>query len=122
MSRKNFHDLLARYLEGKCSAEEKETVEHWYKMLDDDTVGFTREELSTVESRLWTKISGQLQETPAHPEASSSVYTFFAGKRSIIGWAAALAGFVLAVGLLFFNFRQKHPDFIAADKNAPGIR
>ncbi|MVN21071.1 FecR family protein [Mucilaginibacter arboris] len=117
MSRKNFHDLLARYLEGKCTAEENETVEQWYKMLDDEKVGFTREELSSVENRLWTKISSQFKEIPDQPEATLPVYQFFAGKRSMVGRAAALAGFVVAISMLFFYSKQKNPDFNVAVKN-----
>jgi len=117
MSRKNFHDLLARYLEGKCSAEEKETVEQWYKMLDDESMDFTKAELLSVESRLWTKISDQVQEIPDRAKTTSPVYQFFAGKRSMLSWAAALAGFVIAAGLLFFKFHPKNPDFNLAGKD-----
>ena len=121
MSRKNFHDLLSRYLEGNCNPEEKETVERWYKMLDDETLGFTKEGLSTVESRLWTKISGQLSEVPDQ-SASSVKHNFFTDKRSTLSWAAAVAGFTVAVGLLFFYPKQKKPDFNIVLKNETTIQ
>lgn len=120
MSRKNFHDLLSKYLEGSCNTEEKETVERWYKMLDDETFGFTREELSVVESRLWRKISGQLKEIPDQEEPVSSTQQFFIGKRSMLSWAAVLAGF--AVAMLFFYPKQKTPDFEVAVKDESTIQ
>ncbi len=122
MSRKNFHDLLTRYLEGNCNLEEKETVERWYKMLDDETLGFTREELSVVESKLWTKISRQLKEIPDREEPVSSIQHFFTGKRSMLLWAAVLAGFAVAVGLLFFYPKQKTPDFNVAVKDEATVQ
>ncbi len=120
MSRKNFHDLLSRYLEGNCNPEEKETVERWYKMLDDETLGFTKEELSMVENKLWTKINDQLSEIP-DPQTSSLKHNFLTDKRSKL-WAAAVSGFTVAVGLLFFYPKQKKPDFNVAVKDEATVQ
>lgn len=109
MSRQNFHDLLARYLEGNCTAEEKETVEHWYKMLDDETVSLSSKELSFVENRLWTKINDELNEVP-DPAKTLAIDLFYTDKRSMLSYAAAIAVFI-AVGLLLFYNQQKVPDF-----------
>lgn len=122
MSRKNFHDLLARYLEGNCTAEEKETVEQWYKMLDNDEDSFTNADLSNVENRIWAKISGQITAKSEQPETTSVSYPFYADKRSMLTWAALLTGFVIAVGFLFFYPKQKKPDFNVAINNAEVIR
>ncbi|MGI4750762.1 MAG: FecR family protein [Janthinobacterium lividum] len=109
MSRQNFHDLLTRYLEGNCTAEEKETVEHWYKMLDDETVSLSSKELSFVENRLWTKINFELNEVP-DPAKTLAIRPFYTNKRSILAWAAVLTVFI-TIGLLLFYNQQKTPDF-----------
>lgn len=122
MSRKNFHDLLARYLEGKCNPEEKETVEQWYKMLDDESVEFKKEELPAIENRLWTKINQQLKPIPEREETPRFNYQILGGKRSMLFKAAMLVGFALAFGFLFFYSKQKRPDFNVAFKEEQTIR
>jgi transmembrane sensor len=118
MSRKNFHGLLTRYLEGNCNLEEKETVEHWYKMLDDYSIDLSKDELLAVENKLWNKINNHLQEIPNQPEITSFNHHFFAGKRSIFSKAAMLIGFALITGLLFFYQKRKNPDFNVAAVNS----
>jgi transmembrane sensor len=117
MSRKNFHDLLTRYLEGNCNFEEKETVEHWYKMLDDHSIDLSKDELLAVENKLWNKINNHLQEIPDQSKNTSVKHQFFAGKRSMFLKAAILIGFALITGLLFFYQKQKNPDFNIAAVN-----
>lgn len=110
MSRQNLHDLLARYLEGNCTAEEKETVAHWYKMLDDETISLNSRELSSVENRLWAKISQELKVVSDTAETPVLRSQFYADKRSMLFWAAAIAVFMAVSFLLFYN-QQKTPDF-----------
>ncbi len=121
MSRKNFHNLLERYLKGNCTAAEKETVEAWYKMLDEDFANPSKQELQALENRLWTKVSSKLNQNVDPPKANKSIYQLFAGKRSIVLRAAALAILVLSVGFLLFNPKQKKPDFKLALKSSDTI-
>ncbi len=52
MGREAFNDLLKRYLEGKCTEEEKKVVEQWYSMLDDnDLPDIHNAELSALAKR-----------------------------------------------------------------------
>jgi transmembrane sensor len=57
MNRKAFHQLLQRYIDGKCSVEEKRLIDQWYELLDgEDEFEFKDEEIEEIEERLWKKI------------------------------------------------------------------
>lgn len=57
MSRKTFHNLLERYLKGKCSPEEQEIVRKWYDLLDSEQdLALNDADFEELEVRLWDKI------------------------------------------------------------------
>ncbi|WP_025761224.1 FecR family protein [Dyadobacter tibetensis] len=56
MDRKNFAELLSRYLAGKASATEKKVVEQWYALLEEDPRKLQEEEWVALEKRLWSKL------------------------------------------------------------------
>ena len=61
MSRKEFGQLLQKYLRGECTPEEKIFVEHWYGLLETDPGESGQEvDLSTVEGRLWNQIQRKM--------------------------------------------------------------
>jgi transmembrane sensor len=61
MSRKEFGQLLEKYLRGECTPEEKTFVEHWYGLLETNPDESGQEaDLSTVESRLWNQIQQKM--------------------------------------------------------------
>ncbi|MGM9510395.1 hypothetical protein ACS5NO_21860 [Larkinella sp. GY13] len=59
---KSFLELLQRYMDGVCSSEEKQMMDYWYSLLDQDqeekTGKLSRQQL---EERLWTKIQHRVQ-------------------------------------------------------------
>ena len=56
MSRKAFHQLLKKYIDGKCSDEEKHLIDQWYQLLDDSSLMPVSEtEMGNIEERLWNK-------------------------------------------------------------------
>lgn len=58
MSRKAFHNLLERYLKGKCSPEEQEIVRRWYDLLDSEQdLALKDADFEELEVRLWDKIN-----------------------------------------------------------------
>jgi len=59
MDKKAFHSLLKRYLDGKCTEEEKSIIDRWYDLLDDDAQAPGDE--SELEDRLWNRIRGEMK-------------------------------------------------------------
>ena len=59
MNRKAFHQLLKKYVDGKCSDEEKHLIDQWYQLLDDSSLSpINEEEMNGIEEKLWKKIQG----------------------------------------------------------------
>lgn len=112
MSREAFHLLLERYLEDRCTDEEKEIVKKWYGMLDkQDIQEAGTSEINALEEKLWERIHEEAipedQELPL-VEVKSTV------KRSAIfrfSAAAVLAGLLLTAGYLFFVNDNSKPEF-----------
>jgi ferric-dicitrate binding protein FerR (iron transport regulator) len=68
MSRQEFHQLLVRYLDGKCTDAEKRIVEQWYGMLDDESLPARQPvDLNQVEQQLWEKVQADMQEHQTVP-------------------------------------------------------
>lgn len=111
MSREAFHLLLDRYLEGTCTAEEKRVVEEWYGMLDkEDLEEINPREITTIEQKLWDRIHTDIS-TGAEPVLKiqgSGVWRWTAV-------AAAITGFCLITGYLFFKEQVSSPQFISAN-------
>ncbi|MCL7987871.1 FecR domain-containing protein [Sphingobacterium sp. lm-10] len=62
MSRKQFKDILQRYLQGTCTLDETRMIEKWYDMLPEkEKLSLSKEDYQAMEERLWQKIS---QATP----------------------------------------------------------
>ncbi|MGI8950070.1 MAG: FecR family protein [Chitinophagaceae bacterium] len=61
MNRKAFHQLLKKYIDGKCSDEEERLIDAWYQLLDDKSLlPSTQEEMNGIEERLWNKIRNSI--------------------------------------------------------------
>ncbi|MBC8984289.1 hypothetical protein H9X96_00710 [Pedobacter sp. N36a] len=110
MSREAFHLLLDRYLEGKCTAEEKRVVEEWYGILDkEDLEEINPREITTLEQKLWDRIHTDISEVdepfPKIPRSRTWLWS---------GVAAAIIGFCLITGHLFFKEQVASPQFMTA--------
>jgi transmembrane sensor len=64
MSRKVFHDLLQRYLDGSCTREEKNLVETWYLMLSKvNPPMISPTELHVIEEDMWNELFAKTSGT-----------------------------------------------------------
>lgn len=112
MSREAFHLLLDRYLHGNCTEEEKRIVEDLYGMLDkEDLDEINPREINTMEQKLWDRIHVDISS----PEPAKPVFTrqnrFSGGMWR--GIAAAVAGFIVLTGYLFFKEEIRIPTFLS---------
>lgn len=115
MSREAFHLLLERYLQGKCTDEEKRIVEELYGMLDKEELEeINPREFNIMEQKLWDRIHLDISvPATASPIALTNHRILSAGRWR--GIAAAVAGFVLlSSGYLFFKEEKQVPVFLAA--------
>lgn len=61
MNRYDFDVLLQKYLDGKCTQEEKRQVEIWSdELLQNSKITLEEEELKSIRNRIWVKLSGVL--------------------------------------------------------------
>ena len=114
MSREAFHLLLERYLQNRCTDEEKEIIEKWYGMLDKHDMEDTAPtQISALEQKLWDRIHESAireTETPVRklkPQNKPS-------RTLITAVAAVIAGFVIITAYIFFRVDSKKPEFIVA--------
>ncbi len=103
MSRENFHRLLQRYLDGQCTPEEEQLIDHWYQMLDgrhEDRI--TSQNLEVVEEAIWDKIYEQINED-AVPDNTRELPRRWS-TRGIWFWltAASIAVFLVASGTFVY--------------------
>jgi transmembrane sensor len=104
MSREAFHLLLEKYLQDRCTDEEKEIVEKWYGMLDkQDMEDVDATEINMLEQKLWERV---------HKDAIRPVVKFSPSLR--IWAAAAIAGFILLAGYAFFVNQSNAPKFMVS--------
>lgn len=121
MSREAFHLLLDRYLQGKCTDEEKRIVEELYGMLDkQDLDEINSREINTMEQKLWDRIHVDISS----PESTNPAF-IKQGRLSAGMWrgvAAAVAGFVfITAGYLFFKEETRIPIFLAV-QSVQGVK
>lgn len=102
MGRANFHQLLQRYLEGRCTPAEEELVNHWYQLLDgNDRNEIRSENLDALEDALWNKISAQLDDDS---EAAPIVRLSQRRTRRIRRWlvAASIVALLMTAGSVVY--------------------
>lgn len=64
MSRKEFGFLLQQYLEGKCTEEERQFVEHWFAVIQNEDQEAGMHDLQDLEPAMWKKISARTGTAP----------------------------------------------------------
>lgn len=120
MSREAFHLLLDRYLQGTCTDEEKRIVEELYGMLDkEDLDEINPREINTMEQKLWDRIHVDISA----PETVKPVFIKHSRRAAGMwtGIAAAVAGFLLITGYVFFKEETRIPTFLAV-QSGQGIK
>ncbi|UZR96711.1 FecR family protein [Chondrinema litorale] len=114
MSRDTFYSLLKKYQEGNCSEEEKQVVEEWYTLLEDENElkQIDELELTEIDERLWGFLNSKInieQNTVKPIKKGRSIWP----KLSI---AASVT--ILLVGALFFFLKvpADEPKFLTEEK------
>nr|WP_121273545.1 FecR family protein [Pedobacter schmidteae] len=113
MSREAFHLLLEKYLQNRCTDEEKEIVEKWYGLLDkQEGKAPAATEINELEQKLWDRINEDVvadePEKVVHP-TQPAIKRFPVFR---VAAAAVIAGFVLIAGYQFFLAENNKSDFI----------
>ncbi len=107
MNRKAFHLLLKKYLDGKCSPQEKELIDQWYKLLDEEgLLSKQTEDLSLVEDRIWQRI----QENIHVPEPAFR--TKIVRLPAAYKWIAAVL--LLVAGIILYTTYSKPVDAVVS--------
>lgn len=105
MSRENFHRLLQRYLDGRCTPAEKQLVDHWYQMLDEDEDGeITLENVDVIEESIWDKIQNRIKESSENDDVIQLPKRTRWKNIRLWAVAASITAF-LAVSAVFLYYR-----------------
>jgi len=112
MHRQDFIALLQRYLDDTCTPAEKQVMDYWYDLLDeeyDEKIStISREELEEV---LWTKIKDKI--TPAElPIQSSQAPSWWQNRR--VYWAAASVLLLIGLSYLLSLHTISLPQFVGS--------
>ncbi len=104
MSREAFHVLLKKYLDGTCSLKERELVNQWYELLDDEgLLSKQTEDLSLVEDRIWQRIQEDMNRqslVEVHKKTRS-----LSAIPSIYKWIAAMLIAVAGVAMFAISYQ-----------------
>lgn len=108
MSRIYFANLLKKYLSGNATDSERETVEQWYGMLEEEPRPLSVEQWDELENRLWLKVS---REERAKTYNRVPVQRLLPGGRFFRVAVAASVAFLLAVGFLIYRYNSEQDSF-----------
>ncbi|QNL49152.1 FecR family protein [Olivibacter sp. SDN3] len=117
MSRRDFHQLLLRYLSGECSAKEKEWIDSWYDELNKEFKGDKASiDLNSLEKELWEKINQQTQ-----PSSSSKTISLSKTINFPKIWLVAASCSVLLLSTLWFVQKrlEEYPTDASFVSNVP---
>ncbi len=112
MDKKTLYDLLGKYLNNTCTQRERNLIDHWLELLQEDKAfaSYTKDDLDAIHSRMWQKIQAQTYGVNAREQKE---YRRF--KMNWLAWtaAASVAGILLFAGLRFFQSKEavKQPGF-----------
>ena len=96
MNREQFAALLEKYQEGRCTEQEKQLVEHWFALLENENAGEVSEsDLDGVEERMWAGMQESAYLPDLHERNGNSPF------RSIYLRWAAMAASLLLIGWFF---------------------
>lgn len=62
---KNFHDLLVKYVNGRCTPDESARVDKWYAEIEDKGLGLANDEKIAMRARVLSKIQHELSGNQA---------------------------------------------------------
>jgi transmembrane sensor len=118
MDRTAFHNLLKRYLEGKCTEEEYHIIDKWYELLDSEIpVSLDKAEWNEVENRLWNKIQVETGSSTAIKQEHKKNFGF---KR--MGWLSVAAIIsAIIIGAYLYTAQNKSTGSIESEKVHEGL-
>jgi transmembrane sensor len=93
MDKKALYNLLGKYLNNTCTQEERDLVDHWLDLLQEDKTfaAYTRSDLDAISNRIWQKIQAQtFQNTEIEKPAPRRVIG-----KTVIRWAVAASIIVI---------------------------
>lgn len=102
MSHSTFTDLLKKYQLGIATKSEREVVEQWYALIEEEPRILDPDEWDTVEKRLWQKL-----EEKTGPQAGSGQAEAIPRRHLFTRYAVAATFFLAAILLGFLLLR--HP-------------
>lgn len=118
MSRIYFAHLLKKYLSGNATDSERQTVEQWYGLLEEEPRPLGKEQWDELEHRLWLKIS---REEGAGQEARLPVQRALWSRRTMNMAVAASIALLILAGFWIYN-RSFEIDKFAQYKRMEGMR
>jgi len=100
MGRESFHQLLQRYLDGRCTPAEERLVDHWYHMLvRDNKYEIDPSNLAALEDAMWEKIHEQVND---HSVAGLTRRQLLRAKRIRYTLIAASIALLITVGTISY--------------------
>lgn len=119
MSKEIFFDLLRKYLEGKCTEEEKRIVEQWYSMLGDEELPTLQEaDLEEIGQKLWDRVDRGLHV----PEKTIGKNTAVRRLWPAIAAAASITGLVIMATFFMHTDAVSTPAFMAVSDSSKVVR
>lgn len=100
MGRESFHQLLQRYIDGRCTPAEERLVDHWYHLLErDDKYEISTSNLDALEDAMWQKIHGQVNNSA---EATLNGQRFLKSRYVRYLMVAASVALLITVGTIAY--------------------
>lgn len=114
MSRKQFSDLLQKYHQGECTPQEKQFVENWFGLLDEEPLGNDQEpDWKGLEDKMWNQLHTKIQESE-NEKTSTRLYGITRYFR--LGLAAS----VVAIASVAFLYRHQVMSMLTGQKTVAG--
>lgn len=99
MSRQSFSELLQKYLRGECTPEEKQFIEHWYGLLDNEReLSVNASNKDELEERLWGEIQSKISEIVPAGEPHKKIFRW-----NNLGWISVAASLLMVGGWFFIK-------------------
>lgn len=119
MSKEIFFDLLRKYLDGKCTEEEKRIVEQWYSMLDGEELPTLQEaDLEVIGQKLWDRVDHAL-ELPEKPVRKKTTVRRLWPAITV---AASITGLVVMATFFMHTDAGSTPAFMAMSDSSEVLR
>jgi ferric-dicitrate binding protein FerR (iron transport regulator) len=117
MDRNAFHALLKKYIEGKCTEEERLIIDKWYELLDDgNPVNEDAIEWNEIEDRLWNKIHSEvIADSAPEKHTNKKVYR-------IIRWLSVAAIVIVVITSVYLhNSHNQFANSLESEKVQQGL-